>query len=182
MRWHVAHGTMGCGALYQGRFKSCPVQQDEHFLMVCRYVERNALTVGAVDRAEDWRWSSLLTHRQGDENIQALLSDWPIDQPRNWMRAINQPMSAKELERMRTCIERNRPFGNDTWQKRTANRLGLTASLRSEGQPKKITSQKNYVPVSKSRAIGATDGPTNFSKSCNRSRTRSSRVPTLQRM
>ena len=41
MRWHVAHNTVGRGHLYQGRFKSFPVEEDEHFLTVCRYVERS---------------------------------------------------------------------------------------------------------------------------------------------
>jgi hypothetical protein len=49
----------GTGPLYQGRFKSFPVQQDEHLLTVCRYVERNPLRAGLVSRAEEWRWSSL---------------------------------------------------------------------------------------------------------------------------
>jgi putative transposase len=54
MRWHVAHGTVGRGHLYQGRFECFPVEGDEHFFTVCRYVERNALTAGVVGRA-DWR-------------------------------------------------------------------------------------------------------------------------------
>jgi putative transposase len=137
MRWHVAHGTMGCGPLYQGRFKSFPVHRDEHFLTVCRYVERNALTAGVVDRAEDWRWGSLWARRQGDARLRGLLSAWPVDRPGNWVRAVNRPMSAKEQERMQTSITRNRPFGSEPWQKRTAGRLGLTASLRSEGRPRK---------------------------------------------
>ena len=33
-------------------FLTFPVQQDEHFLTVCRYVGRNALRSGLVDRAE----------------------------------------------------------------------------------------------------------------------------------
>ena len=33
----------GEGHLYQGRFKSFPIQDDEHFYVACRYVERNAL-------------------------------------------------------------------------------------------------------------------------------------------
>ena len=41
-RWHAHQGTRGTGALYQGRYKSFPVQEDRHFLTVCRYVERNA--------------------------------------------------------------------------------------------------------------------------------------------
>ena len=58
-RWHAHHGTRGTGALYQGRYKSFPVQEDGHFLVVCRYVERNALRAGLVERAEQWAWSSL---------------------------------------------------------------------------------------------------------------------------
>jgi putative transposase len=56
--WHLAHGTVGTGPLYQGRFKSFPIQ-DEHFFTVCRYVERNALRANLVTSAEQWRWSSL---------------------------------------------------------------------------------------------------------------------------
>ena len=64
-RWHAHHRTAGTGHLYQGRFKSFPVQSDEHFLTVCRYVERNALRANLVERAEDWRWGSLAARREG---------------------------------------------------------------------------------------------------------------------
>ena len=40
-RWHAHRHTTGSGHLFQGRFKSFPVQTDEHLLTVCRYVERN---------------------------------------------------------------------------------------------------------------------------------------------
>ncbi len=58
-RWHAHRHTRGSGHVYQGRFKSFPVQGDEHFLTACRYVERNALRANLVERAEDWRWCSL---------------------------------------------------------------------------------------------------------------------------
>lgn len=34
-RWHAHHHTAGTGPVYQGRFKSFPVQTDEHFLTDC---------------------------------------------------------------------------------------------------------------------------------------------------
>ena len=58
-RWHAHRGSAGAGHVYQGRFKSFPVQRDDHFLTLCRYVERNPLRAGLVRRAERWRWSSL---------------------------------------------------------------------------------------------------------------------------
>ena len=89
MRWHVAHGTVGWGSLYQGRFRSFPVQRGEHSLTLCRYVERNALTAGAVEWAKDWRWGSLWARRQGDDRLKALLGEWPVDRPVNWLVRVN---------------------------------------------------------------------------------------------
>jgi len=83
-RWHAHHGTVGHGHLYQGRFKSFPVETDEHFLTVCRYVERNALRAGLVRRAESWRWGSLWRREKGDEEARALLGNWPMPRSATW--------------------------------------------------------------------------------------------------
>ena len=58
MRWHVNHGTLGTGHLYQGRFKAFPVEENEHLYAVLRYAERNAMRANFVDRVEAWRWGS----------------------------------------------------------------------------------------------------------------------------
>ncbi len=42
MRYHAHYHTSGEGHVYQGRFKSFPIQDDGHFLAACRYVERYA--------------------------------------------------------------------------------------------------------------------------------------------
>jgi hypothetical protein len=64
-----------------------------------------------------------------------------VERPKNRVRAVNQPITAKEQERIQTCITRERPYGSEDWQTRTANRLGLTASRRREGRPSKIKKQ-----------------------------------------
>ena len=52
MRFHAHYHTAGEGHVYQGRFKSFPIQDDNHFLPVCRYVERNPLRAGLVAQAQ----------------------------------------------------------------------------------------------------------------------------------
>src|SRR5689334_21412335 len=52
-RWRTAHQTVGFGPLYQGRYKSFPIECDEHLLTVLRYVERNALRAGLCDDVAD---------------------------------------------------------------------------------------------------------------------------------
>ncbi len=54
LRYHAYYHTRGEGHNYQARFKSFPVQNDSHFYVLCRYVERNPMRTNLVRRAEDW--------------------------------------------------------------------------------------------------------------------------------
>ena len=136
-RWHAAHETTGSGHVYQGRFKSFPVQSDAHFLTVCRYVERNPLRAGLVARAEQWRWGSLWRRTLGDDESKSLLSPGPLAWPKNWLDLTNTAQTAAELEAVRLSVSRGRPLGGRTWQKNTAKRVGLESTLRTRGRPRK---------------------------------------------
>ena len=57
----VNHATRNCGHLFQGRFFSCPLD-DEHLWAAVRYVERNPVRAGIVAFAEDYGWSSASAH------------------------------------------------------------------------------------------------------------------------
>lgn len=135
-RWHAHHGTAGTGHLYQGRFKSFPIQDDDHFLTVCRYVERNPLRAGLVERAEDWQWSSLWSHLH-TSRAQTLLSPWPVRRSPDWAEHVNAAQTEGELEAIRRCIKRGSPFGDQDWTKQTAIRLGLESTLKPRGRPQK---------------------------------------------
>ena len=135
-RWHAHHRTTGTGHLYQGRFKSFPVQNDEHFLTVCRYVERNSLRANLVKRAEDWLWGSLWHRRQRDEFAQRVLTAWPVPCPRQWLQHVNQPQTDAEVSALRRSVNRGAPFGDADWTKRIVKRLGLEVTIRPRGRPK----------------------------------------------
>jgi putative transposase len=137
MRWHAYHQSTGTGHLYQGRFKAFPIQTDEHFLTVCRYVERNALRANLVLRAEQWRWSSLWRRENADPPAESLLTDWPLERPNNWLELVNQPQSAAELAAVRRSVIRNAPYGSVDWQGHIARRLSLEFTLRPRGRPRK---------------------------------------------
>jgi putative transposase len=138
MRWRVSHRTVGYGHLYQGRFKSFPVQSDEHLLSLLRYVERNPLSARLVEKAELWRWGSLWSRaRGGDAAMKALLSPWPVSRPANWTARVNVPLTAKELGRVRVSMERGRPYGDDEWVRQTVKALNWEHTVRREGRPRK---------------------------------------------
>jgi len=131
-RWHAAHGTTGTGSLYQGRFKSFPVQEDDHFLTICRYVERNPLRANLVSRAELWKWSSLWTWNCNSTAVR--LAQWPVPRPSNWIEHVNTPQTDAELTALRRSVARSRPFGEAEWTLETAKSLGLEQSLRIAGR------------------------------------------------
>ena len=133
-RWQSHYQEIGHGHLYQGRFKSFPVQEDGHFLTVARYVERNPLRAKLVAGAQDWRWGSLW-RRESRRGAAGLLSDWPVQRPADWLRYVNDPQSDFELAELRASVAKGCPFGSDDWQRDAACRLGLTSCFRDAGRP-----------------------------------------------
>jgi putative transposase len=125
-KWHAARGTTGIGSVYQGRFKAFPVQSDNHFLTVCRYVERNALRAGLVRRAEDWAWGSLADRGRNSNDLR--LSEWPVLQPPDWLTLVNG--SEPELDAIRAAVVRSRPFGLPDWAN-AAGAAGWTPGIDS---------------------------------------------------
>ena len=136
-RWHAHRHSTGSGHVYQGRFKSFPLQDDEHFFTVCRYVERNAMRAGLVERAEDWRWGSLHLWQQGSAQEKALLAPWPLRRLANWVQEVNVPQTEAELAALRRAVNRGCPFGQALWSDQIVRRLGLESTLRPQGRPKK---------------------------------------------
>ena len=135
MRYHAHYHTSGTGHVYQGRFKSFPIQDDAHFLTVCRYVERNALRAELTARAEDWRWGSLWRWQQSVEPDPALLSPWPIPRSPHWLARVNEPLTDRELIALRRSAQRGSPFGDSAWIESTAQRLGLAPTINPRGRP-----------------------------------------------
>jgi putative transposase len=133
---HAKYGTTG--RLWQGRFKAFLIQADHYLLTVMRYTERNALRANLVERAEDWRWGSLAW--RGARCPPVALSPAPIALPSYWRHLVNEPQTAAELDAIRRCVNRQRPFGDDAWVAARAKEFGMEHSLAPIGRPRKTRS------------------------------------------
>jgi putative transposase len=138
-RWHAHNNSIGYGHLYQGRYKSFLIQKENYFLQAVSYVERNAMRANLVEKAEDWRWSSLWRREHGTLEQKSLLSAWPIDIPENYLDYVNRQESKKVLEFIRGSIVKSRPLGDSNWVNRVVDRFGLKMTIRKPGRPKKGT-------------------------------------------
>lgn len=79
--------TRGEGAVYKARFWADPMLDDLHLLAAWRYIERNPVTAGLVERAEDWRWSSASLSRNEPGRLTLDLGPYP--RPGNWLDIVN---------------------------------------------------------------------------------------------
>lgn len=122
-RWHKKRNTIGTGSLYQGRFKSFPIQEDQYLFNVIRYVERNPLTANLVSNPLNWKYSSLYRRHKGTEKDRNILQ--PIDNllPKNYIKHLMTPISKKELDGFKKAINQNQAFGDDTYREAWRQKL-----------------------------------------------------------
>jgi len=133
-RYHQHYASSG--HVWQGRFKAFPIEKDDHLLTVLRYVERNPLRAELVSRVQDWRWSSVAEHL-GESGESGIVTAGPVPLPADWIEHVNQPLTEAELARMRESVNRGAPYGEKNWVTATAKALGLQASIRPRGRPRK---------------------------------------------
>jgi putative transposase len=90
--------------------KSFPIQDDEHFLTVCRYVEHNAPNWFPERKSgvgvRFWHSTEHLVPKP------ALLSSWPIPRPRSGIERVNPLLTEKELAAVRHSVKRGCSFGD----------------------------------------------------------------------
>lgn len=134
-RYHRHYDSSG--HVWQGRFKAFPIENDSHLLTVMRYVERNPVRAKAISvrKAERWPWSSI--GRTPKDVERPALDPGPVPRRKDWLDWVNKPQTEAELRALRESISRGRPFGSESWQRRTAKQLGLESSLRARGRPRK---------------------------------------------
>ena len=125
-RYHRYYGSSG--HIWQGRFKSFPVQRDEHLFTVLRYVLQNPVRAGLAGTAGKWRWSSLRRPQ--------LIDPCPVDDDSQALEQLTEPIKDEQLVTVRECLNRQRPFGKLDWQAEVASRFGLGSTLRPRGRPR----------------------------------------------
>jgi len=120
------------------------VQDDDHALVVLRYIEANPLRAGIVEDAAAYRWSSYAVHAEGRSHdlvpmlpaYEALSRDAVRLQARcrKW---VHTPLTERELAALPGSLVSGRPYGAEAWVQATAAALGLPLSQRPRGRPRK---------------------------------------------
>jgi putative transposase len=146
-RYHRFHNSSG--HVWQGRFKSPVIQDDDHLMAVLRYIEANPLRAKLVKQAGEYRWSSFAQHGNGRADpllapavAYEALGKGESTRRRRWTAYVHQTPDAEELSAIRLSSETGLPYGESTWVNRLCDRLKLDLIIRPRGRPRKV--EKEY--------------------------------------
>jgi putative transposase len=128
------------GHLWQGRFFSSPL--DEAYLWAAvRYVERNPVCAGMVERAEDYRWSSAAAHcGKRSDSLLKLESGWSrqFSQTESWSDWLSAGDGAEEIQLLRRNVEKGLPCGSVGFVQELGKLAGRLLEYRPQGRPTKV--------------------------------------------
>ena len=98
------------GHFWQGRF-GCVAMDEEHLAAALRYVSLNPVRARLVDRARDWRWSSVRAHLGGRDDGVTTLAPVHERYP-DFADFLSEEIDAEMIERLRSAETIGRPLGN----------------------------------------------------------------------
>jgi putative transposase len=133
-----------CGALWQGRFKSCLVQSERYLLTVMRYIELNPVRAAMVHAPEDYRWSSVHTHLARARD--PLISPHPLylamgrdetERARAYQQWLGAGIAPDDLQQLRAYANQERALGDVRFQRMVETTLGRPAAYRPRGRPRR---------------------------------------------
>lgn len=132
------------GSLWEGRYKSSPIETDAYLLSCLRYVERNPVKAGMVEHVADYEWSSYAQHAGltedkwiDDDAMYLSLGSDKAAQQHAYADYVNQVGSEQENKLIKNALQRNQLTGSQRFVDEVERRIGLRIEHRSPGRPVK---------------------------------------------
>lgn len=128
------------GTLWEGRYRSCLLQEEDYLFSCMRYIELNPVRAGMVHHAGDYPWSSYRTNAQGvaSDLIQPHVLYQKLGKS-NYHALFNNDLEADLVSQIRQATNGNVVLGNENFSKDISKTLGMRVTHGKAGRPKKFT-------------------------------------------
>ncbi len=132
------------GTLWEGRFRSSIIQQDEYLFSCQRYIEMNPVRAGIVKHPGEYRWSSYQINGQG--KISDLLRPHSLyldlgrndaERQQSYRELFRYELEAGEIDKIRKATNGNYALGNDRFSEEVSRVLGCRVTPGKAGRPRK---------------------------------------------
>lgn len=137
------------GTLWEGRFRSCLIQEEKYLLTCQRYIELNPVRANIVKYPGDFQWSSYGSNGQGKKCD--LISPHPLYQALGkseeekqsaYRELFRYDLESGEIDKIRKATNGNFAVGARRFQEEISEMLGRRVFPGKAGRPKKKTQQK----------------------------------------
>lgn len=129
------------GTLWEGRYRSSPVDSDRYLLTCYRYIELNPVRANMVARPDDYRWSSNRANAYGIRS--SVITPHPLyqalganatDRQQAYRGLFEGGLAENEVNRIRIANRGNGALGSHAFIARVEDELGREASARRRGR------------------------------------------------
>jgi Transposase and inactivated derivatives len=141
---HVNRLYRRSGTLWEGRFRSCIVEEDAYLLGCSRYVELNPVRAGMVTQPQEYRWSSYRANALGEQDL--LIEAHPLylalgrqagERQEAYRALFREAQDAAFLDDVRRATNGNYALGKERFLAEVTAALGRRAMPGEPGRPRK---------------------------------------------
>jgi putative transposase len=132
------------GTLWEGRFRSCLVQEERYLLTCCRYIELNPVRAGMVEHPANYKWSSYRFNGQGDPDT--LLTSHSLflamgssieERCKRYRELFRNHLEPGFVDEIRKATNSNHALGNNRFSREIETILQRRATPGTPGRPVK---------------------------------------------
>ncbi|MFH2059002.1 MAG: transposase [Pseudomonadota bacterium] len=130
------------GTLWEGRYKSCLIQEENYLIEVYRYIELNPVRAGMVKAPGDYHWSSYQVNALGKASD--LCTPHPAyltlgmeqkERQENYRSLFSSNFDAGSLEQIRIATNKGMVVGNDRFREGIEALTGRRVREKKRGRP-----------------------------------------------
>ena len=128
------------GTLWQGRYRSCLVQDEEYFMVCQRYIDLNPVRAAMVSNPGLYRWSSHRHYAYGEHDPIVTPHEVAIELGQNktsrqlaYRELCNQALPPRTIAQLRDATNCNFTFGSERFAEQISALLGRPAFRRQGG-------------------------------------------------
>jgi putative transposase len=132
------------GTLWEGRFRSCLMQNEKYTLECYRHIEMNPLRKGIASKLSDYAWSSYHSNAMGAQS--AVIQPHPeylklgtteSERQIAYGRLLETPLDTATIQSIRSATNGNFVLGDAAFQQEISSRLQRRVTPGKTGRPRK---------------------------------------------
>jgi putative transposase len=133
------------GTLWQGRYKTSPIDPPNYLLQCSLYIELAPLRAGLAEKAVDYIWSSFCHHAgvrpDGvivDHALFWALGNTPFDREAHYLALAEAGLSSQQLKVIEQAVLKGWPLGSEQFKQALQNKMKRQVLPAKRGRPFKV--------------------------------------------